>query len=58
MVTRNPRGLEAFATLSVLYLHFQGLLPYCEEQLGRQQAAIALVGEARWLEMMGTARAS
>jgi hypothetical protein len=58
VLTRNPRGLEAFATLSVLYLHFQGLLPYCEEQLGRQRAAIALLGEARWLEMMSAARAS
>ena len=57
VVTRNPRGLEAFATLSVLYLHFQGLLPYCEEQLGRQQAAIARLGEERWLEEMSTRKA-
>ena len=58
VVARNPRGLEAFATLAVLYLHFQGLLPYCEEQLGRQQAAIARLGEERWLEEMSALRAS
>ena len=56
VMARNPAGLEAFATLSVLYLHFQGLLPYCEEQLGRQQAAIARLGEARWLEEMSGGR--
>jgi len=53
VVLENPSGLEAFATLSVLYLHFQGLLPYCEEQLGKQKAEIARLGEARWLERMG-----
>ena len=58
VVGRNPRGLEAFATLAVLYLHFQGLLPYCEEQLGRQQAAIARLGEEAWLEEMSTRAAS
>ena len=56
VVSRNPSGLEAFATLSVLYLHFEALLPYCEEQLGRQQAAIARLGEARWLEAMSRDR--
>jgi radical SAM superfamily enzyme YgiQ (UPF0313 family) len=53
VVVHNPSGLEAFATLSVLYLHFEGLLPYCEEQLGRQLAAIARLGGARWLEERG-----
>lgn len=58
VVARNPSGLEAFATLSVLYLHFEALLPYCEEQLGRQQAAIARLGEAQWLEAMSGRKAS
>jgi len=56
VVRHNPAGIEAFATLSVLYLHFEGLLPYCEEQLGRQQAAISRLGEARWLEEKGLPR--
>jgi radical SAM superfamily enzyme YgiQ (UPF0313 family) len=50
VLRRNPAGMEAFATLSVLYLHFDNLLPYCEQQLRRQQTAIAEQGETRWLE--------
>jgi len=58
VLARNPAGLESFATLAVLYLHFQSLLPYCEEQLDRQKAAIAQLGEARWLEEMSTRKVS
>ncbi len=50
VVRKNPAGLEALATLSVLYLHFNDLLPYCEEQLQGQLAAIADRGEELWLE--------
>jgi radical SAM superfamily enzyme YgiQ (UPF0313 family) len=50
VVLANPAGVEAFATLAVLYLHFDNLLPFCEQQLQRQRAAIAENGEARWLE--------
>jgi hypothetical protein len=50
VVRKNPAGLEALATLSVLYIHFSDLLPYCEGQLQGQLAAIAERGEDLWLE--------
>ncbi len=46
---KNHVGIEALATLSVLYVHFQSMLPYCYEQLALQQAEIARLGEASWL---------
>ena len=47
---KNPKGMEALAMLSILYLHFVDMLPYCREQLGRQQKEIAQRGELEWLE--------
>lgn len=49
VVFRNPAGVEAMATLSVLYLHFERMLPYVYEQLERQQSEIAAAGETEWL---------
>jgi len=50
VVRKNPAGLEALATLSVLYLHFSDLLPYCEGQLQAQLTAIAERGEEGWVQ--------
>lgn len=50
VVRKNPSGVEALVTLSVLYVHFQSMLPYCYERLAEQQAAVAGQGEERWLE--------
>jgi radical SAM superfamily enzyme YgiQ (UPF0313 family) len=49
VIRKNRVGLEALATLSVLYTHFQAMLPYCYDQLAKQQAEIAALGEERWL---------
>ena len=49
VLTRNPAGLEALVTLAVLYVHFEAMLPYCYEQLAKQRAALADLGEAEWL---------
>ncbi len=49
VVRKNPAGVEALATLSVLYLHFQSMLPYCYEQLGKQRAELDAMGEEAWL---------
>lgn len=49
VVRRNPAGLEAMATLSVLFLHFEKMLPYCYEQLAKQQNEMAAMGEEAWL---------
>ncbi len=46
---KNPSGLEALATLSALYLHFQAMLPYCYEQLGLQRKELEELGEEAWL---------
>jgi hypothetical protein len=46
---RNSRGMEALATLAVLYVHFRSMLPYCYEQLDRQRAEIDAEGEEAWL---------
>jgi radical SAM superfamily enzyme YgiQ (UPF0313 family) len=45
----NRAGIEALATLSVLYVHFREMLPYCYEKLAEQRAAIVELGEERWL---------
>jgi radical SAM superfamily enzyme YgiQ (UPF0313 family) len=50
VLRKNPAGLEALATLSVLYLHFDELMPYCERQLELQREAIQKQGEANWLQ--------
>jgi radical SAM superfamily enzyme YgiQ (UPF0313 family) len=47
---KNSRGVEALATLAVLYAHFQAMLPYCYEQLRLQQAELEEEGEEKWLE--------
>jgi hypothetical protein len=49
VLTQNPRGLESLATLSVLYVHFESMLPYCYEQLTKQIQAIGELGETEWL---------
>lgn len=50
VVRKNHAGVEALATLAVLYVHFQSMLPYCYEKLAEQEAALAKHGEERWLE--------
>ncbi|MHB8419510.1 MAG: B12-binding domain-containing radical SAM protein [Myxococcales bacterium] len=50
VLRENPVGLEALATLAVLYLHFQAMLPYCYEQLDLQRAELEKLGEDAWLE--------
>ena len=50
MLFKNSRGLEALATLAVLYVHFQSMLPYCYDQLRLQRAELEAEGEERWLE--------
>jgi radical SAM superfamily enzyme YgiQ (UPF0313 family) len=49
VLLKNPRGMEALATLSVLYVHFQSMLPYVFEQLDKQLEAVRSKGEAAWL---------
>lgn len=49
VVTKNRAGLEALATLSVLYVHFQSMLPYCYEKLAEQRAEVETLGEPEWL---------
>lgn len=49
VVTRNSAGLEALATLAVLYVHFDHMLPYCYEQLALQEGTVKEKGEAQWL---------
>lgn len=49
VLRQNRDGLEAYVTLSVLYLHFQGMLPYVYGELERQRKEIADVGEEKWL---------
>ncbi len=51
VVFQNPAGIESLATLAVLFVHFNTMLPYCHEQLAKQRAAIRELGEERWLEM-------
>jgi hypothetical protein len=50
VLIKNSRGVEALATLAVLYVHFQAMLPYCYEQLRMQQAELEDEGEEQWLE--------
>jgi radical SAM superfamily enzyme YgiQ (UPF0313 family) len=49
VLRHNRVGLEALAMLSVLYLHFKAMLPYCYEQLALQIKAIEDLGEEEWL---------
>ncbi len=46
---KNSRGVEALATLSILYMHFESILPYCREQLGLQLAEMERKGPEAWL---------
>lgn len=50
VMTKNLAGLEALVTLSVLYVHFSEMLPYCYERLAEQRCALEVLGEAAWLE--------
>jgi radical SAM superfamily enzyme YgiQ (UPF0313 family) len=50
VLRKNPAGIEALATLAVLYVHFESMLPYCYEQLAKQQREIDTLGEEGWLE--------
>jgi radical SAM superfamily enzyme YgiQ (UPF0313 family) len=49
VLLHNRAGTEALATLSVLYLHFEAMLPYCYEQLEKQTRALEELGEDGWL---------
>jgi radical SAM superfamily enzyme YgiQ (UPF0313 family) len=49
VVFRNSAGLEAMATLSVLYMHFEKMLPYCYDQLRKQHKEMREEGEEAWL---------
>lgn len=49
VMAKNRAGLEALATLSVLYMHFERMLPYCYERLAEQRAELEELGEERWL---------
>ena len=46
---RNPRGIEGLATLSILYVHFQTILPFCYEQLELQRDEIKTEGDDAWI---------
>lgn len=50
VLRKNPAGIEALATLSVLYTHFQSMLPYVYGKLDEQREAVRREGEAAWLE--------
>lgn len=49
VLLRNRDGLEAYVTLSVLYLHFQSMLPYVYGELERQRVELRTTGEAEWI---------
>lgn len=49
VLRRNRAGLEAFVTLSVLYMHFRSMLPYVYGELEKQREEITRAGEAEWL---------
>lgn len=46
---KNSKGIEALATLAVLYTHFEGMIPYCREVLSAQRQAMLDVGSEQWL---------
>lgn len=48
VVWKNRAGVEALATLAVLYVHFQSMLPYVYEKLAEQQREVE-DGEGDWL---------
>ncbi len=48
VLVRNHVGIEAFATLSVLYVHFESMMPYAYEQLDQQLRRVE-ADEAGWL---------
>lgn len=50
VLRRNRVGIEALVTLSVLFLHFEQMMPYCFEQLERQRREVAELGEQAWLD--------
>ena len=53
LLVRNPAGIEALATLSVLYVHFESMLPYVYGQLARQREELDALGEEGWLASKG-----
>jgi radical SAM superfamily enzyme YgiQ (UPF0313 family) len=57
VVRENRCGLEAFVTLSVLYLHFESMLPYVYGELDKQRRALLERGDQAWLaDKLGTPR--
>lgn len=55
---KNPAGIEALATLSVLYVHFESMLPYAYNALARQREELETLGEDGWLAKNGVATAA
>lgn len=49
VIRKNPSGLEALAILSVLYVHFHAMLPYCYGKLAEQRQELDDLGEEEWL---------
>lgn len=50
VMLKNPKGIEAYVTLAVLYVHFESMLDYCYGQLAAQMHEIERLGEEAWLE--------
>lgn len=53
VLTANPAGIEALATLAALYVHFEAMLPYVYTQLQRQRDELDALGEEGWLAKNG-----
>ena len=50
---KNPVGIEALVTLSVLFVHFEDMLPYCIEAVETQRTAMREMGEDAWYRSNG-----
>ncbi|MEZ4220977.1 MAG: B12-binding domain-containing radical SAM protein [Polyangiaceae bacterium] len=50
VLLQNRAGIEALATLSVLYVHFRSMLPYVYEKLGEQLDTLRTQGNEAWLK--------
>lgn len=50
VVLKNSKGLEAYVTLAVLYVHFESMLDYCYTQLASQMRELEQLGEEAWLQ--------
>ncbi len=53
VLRKNPVGIEALVTLSVLFVHFEDMLPYCIEAVETQRTAIRHLGEDAWYRSNG-----